>query len=376
MRAITKTLIQRAKPGRYSDSSRCGLSLYVSPLGRQSAQLHWRGTLNRKPIVISMGAAAMWDIDEARAECWTYKRLARQGKDPRPTVESVPSFARMLDAYLELRKLSDGKAAEWRSSLNRYAPGVMRKRIDAIDTADCIRALAPIWTEKPSLAKNVNARISAVAKYAVGKGYIDSNPAGDAVRDSMPKQNIVHVHHAAITYNDLPAALRKVRDATGAASTRDLLTFIALTAVRSTEARLMRWSEIDGSTWTVPAERMKARKAHRVPLSRAARQVLARRSGSGDDLVFGSVGVKSLPKLCQRLQLGTTPHGLRSTFRDWCAECSDAPREVAELCLAHDIGSEVERAYRRSDLLARREALMESWGAFCEASNVVGIRAA
>ena len=270
----------------------------------------------------------------------------------------------------------DGSRSEedWRGTLRDYAmPKLGRRSVDRITTGDVMRILLPIWNEKRVTARRVRQRIAAVMRWAVAQGYREDNPAGEAIGAALPKNGVPAQHLAALPYAEVAGALERVRGSGAHPATVLAFEFLVLTACRSGEVRGAQWKEIDleAREWRIPAERMKTRREHRVPLSTRALAVLreARASADGSRWVFASprgrpLSGTALVKLVRDLRIGAVPHGFRSSFRDWVAERSDAPREVCELALAHVNTDRVEAAYRRTDLFERRRALMESWSAF------------
>ena len=214
---------------------------------------------------------------------------------------------------------------------------------------------------------------------AVALEYVDYNPAGDAINGALTKLPRVKAHHRALPYMELPAALGAVRVSTASPSVKLAFELLALTACRSGEVRGMIWDEVDleTATWTVPATRMKAGKLHRVPLSRRALEVLreAHSLNQGEGVVFPAprsgriLSDMVFTQMLRRLGLDFVPHGLRSTFRDWAAEQTDAAHAVMETALAHTVGNATEAAYARSDLFDRRRALMEAWSEFLSGGN-------
>ena len=229
--------------------------------------------------------------------------------------------------------------------------------------------LLPIWNTKGVTAKRVRQRIGAVMKWSIAAGYRSDNPAGEALGFALPKQTTPKVHHPALPFQEVGAALINLRGANRTHwATKAVFEFMVLTAARSGEARGAKWSEIEGDVWTVPGERMKAGQEHRVPLSRPALAVLENAAQYRDTsgLIFpgarsGPIISNTLSKLLRENGIAAVPHGFRSSFRDWAAELSDAPREVAEMALAHIEGSATERAYRRTDLFEKRRELMQEW---------------
>ena len=230
--------------------------------------------------------------------------------------------------------------------------------------------LLPIWSTRRVTAGRVRQRIGAVMKWAVAQGLRADNPAGDAISAALPKTAVVHRHQRALHHAEVGSALARVRSCGACPGIRLALEFLVLTAMRSGEVRNARWEEIDRdrAVWTIPTARMKNGREHRVPLSDRAVEVLdeAAQLAAADRWVFPSprgraLHQKHLSELMRALQLDAVPHGFRSSFRDWAAECTDAPREVCELALAHINGDRVEAAYRRSDLFERRRTLMQQW---------------
>ena len=236
-----------------------------------------------------------------------------------------------------------------------------------IATADVLDILKPIWSSKPAAARVVRQRIGAVMKWAVAKGYRSDNPAGDAIAAALPRNGNATRHHQALPHGEVSAALAKVRNSGSHAGVRLALEFMVLTATRSNEVRGATWDEFDHDVWTIPASRMKAKRAHRVPLSRRALEILeeARKRHDDGGIVFrgakgGGINASMFSGLLRHLGIEGTPHGMRSSFRDWCSETGVA-REVAEAALAHIVKNRVEAAYARSDLLDRRREVVEAW---------------
>ena len=370
------------RPGRYGDGrGGFGLSLLVKPKRSGGLSKSWsqRVILGGKPVNIGLGAHPVVSLSEARDQALCNRRAIARGEDPRAKPRpDVPTFAEAAEKTIEIQAQAwkeGGKSeSQWRSSLCNYVlPQLGRQPVDSIRPRDVMRVLLPLWGAMPESARRIRQRISIVMKWAVAQGYRADNPAGNALGAALPRVPSTETHYCALPYGRVPAALRKVR-ASGAYVGKLLcFEFLVLCAVRNAEARLARWDEIDeeSATWTIPASRMKANRVHRVPLSKRALQVLsvARRLKDRSGLVFpsargGPMGENTLARLCRDLDLGCVPHGMRSSFRDWSAECSDAPREVCELALAHVNSNRVERAYRRTDLFERRRELMEAWAQF------------
>ena len=273
-------------------------------------------------------------------------------------------------------------ASQWRASLRDYAiPRLGKLRVSDISTADVMAVLLPIWNEKRETARRVRQRIGAIMKWAVAQGYRLDNPAGEAIGAALPKNSVAKKHHRSLPHAEVADAIATVRASRAHWATVAALGYLILTASRSGEVRKARWDEVDLETamWRVPADRMKMQREHRVPLSGQALQILAeaREWADGSGLIFPSVTGRplsdnTLSKLLREQDIPAVVHGFRSSFRDWCAECSNAPREVCELALAHVNADRVEAAYMRSDLFERRRALMQSWADYISEGGLNG----
>ena len=335
---------------------------------------------------IGLGAFPVVTLAEARDAALGNRRKIAQGHDPRHKKPLVPTFAEAMEQVIRIHAQSwkkGGKSeAQWRSSLHRYVlPCLGDRPIDEIQPKDVMSVLLPIWNTLPESARRVRRRIGSVMNWAVAQGYRNDNPAGGALSAALPRNAAAPRHFRALPFAQVPAALQKVRESRVYPARALCLEFLTLCAVRSGESRHARWEEIDwgNAVWTIPAARMKARRTHRVPLSHQALRVLsaARRLADESVLVFPAASGRplndaSLSRLCSELDLGCVPHGMRSSFRDWAAERSDAPREVCELALAHVHSDRVERAYRRTDLFDRRRGLMQEWADYIRPSSAAG----
>ena len=289
---------------------------------------------------------------------------------------AAPTFKDALDAVIAIQREAwrDPKSeAQWRASMRDYAlPKLGRMRVDAIQTPDVLAILEPIWHTKRTTAGRVKQRIAAVMDWAVAKGYRQDNPAA-AVASVLPKNGKTTKRHAALPYAQVPAALRKVHDGNAHFGARLALEFLAMTAARSGEVRKATWAEIDleAETWNVPAEHMKGRKAHVVPLSSAALEALdmAANHYGKTGLIFPSkrgkvLHDKALVSLLRDNDIAAVVHGFRSSFRDWAAG-HGYDHAIAEAALAHTVRNAVEAAYRRTKFLDKRRKMMEQWGEHC-----------
>ena len=270
-------------------------------------------------------------------------------------------------------------AAQWTSTLASYALTVCGDMIIAeIATPTILSILEPIWAIKTETASRLRGRLEAILDYATAKGLREGpNPArwkGHLSLTLPAKRRISPVvHHKAIEVKDMPAFFTSLNQMEGTAARA--LSFLTLTAARSGEVRGMCWDEVDLSAkvWTIPAERMKAKREHRVPLSAPALAILKRmkQEFKGKIIFEGSKPGKSLSDMTltavmRRMNLVAVPHGLRSSFRNWSAEETAYPNEVCEMALAHAVGNAVEAAYRRGDLFEKRRKMMSDWAAYLE----------
>ncbi len=337
------------RPGRYGDGrGGFGLSLLVKDTmsGRKSKTWSQRLRINGKPFNMGLGKFPIVTLAEARTKAIENRRAIEHGMDPRGG--GIPTFAEAAEKVIALHsknwKAGSEYEAQWRHTLRAYAfPKIGRRRVNEITTGDVMSVLLPIWNEKRVTATRVRQRIGAVMKWSVAKGYREDNPAGDAIGAALPKTGARTTHHRALPHGQVGEALERVRGCRSNQTTILCFEFLVLTASRSGEARGARWEEIDSdaATWSVPAERMKMEREHRVPLSTQALEVLDRAAlcADGSGLVFPSVTgrVISRAPMCRMLKvlgIEAVPHGFRSSFRDWCGD-TGASREVAEAALAH-----------------------------------------
>lgn len=345
---------------------------------------------------MGLGPLALLGLQEARAKVLEARRLRHEGIDPiearraarvRARLETAKAvtFTECAAAYIKAHRAAwrnDKHAAQWESTLATYAePTFGSLPVQAIDTALVLKVVEPIWTTKPETAGRVRGRIEAVLDWATARGYrTGENPARwrghlDKLLPARSKVRRV-VHHAAMPYIELPAFLARLREQQGASARALELTI--LTAVRTAETIGATWDEMNlaDKVWIVPAKRMKGGKEHRVPLCTRALAVLAEMSVSrdpGEQFVFpGGRRGKPLSNMGMAMTMrrmgrdDLTVHGFRSSFRDWAGNETHFAREIAEAALAHTIGNAVEAAYRRSDAIAKRRALMDAWANYCE----------
>ena len=377
------------EPGRYGDGY--GLMLVVKPTGGRS----WiqRLVIQGRRRDIGLGSLDRVSLAQARKVAFENRNVAREGGDPtaRAEIRRVQTFEEAADIVIKLHAETwrdGGKTAnQWRASLRDYVmPRLARRPVNTITSADVLAVLMPIWNTKRETARRVRQRIGAICKWAIAEGHRDDNPSGDAIAAALPRNGSHRQHFRAVHYSTVSGALATVRDSGAWWATKAAFEFLTLTAARSGEVRGMRWHEVDldAAIWTVPGQRMKAGRDHRVPLSTRAVAILedARGRTGGSGLVFPSITGRvmsdsTLSKLVKELGIEGTPHGMRSAFRDWASERTNTPHAVMEAALAHTIKDKVEAAYARSDLLAKRRNLMDAWSRFLDtapAGKIVSIR--
>lgn len=363
-------------PGMYGDGG--GLYLNVKPGGARS----WiqRVTMAGRRREMGLGSFPVVGLAAARALALANKTALAEGRDPFAENErgGMPTFREATERTFAASKphWRSGKHVDkWWRSLESYAfPILGDMPVDEIGREDVLRVLTPIWGSKQETARRVRQRIRTVLKWSMAHGFVDFNMAGEVIDGALPPQRRIVQHMRSLPYVEVADALRTVEASRASIPAKLCLRFLVLTAARSGEARGATWDEVDmdAREWRIPAERMKASNAHRVPLSDAAQNVLEQAAPFRDEsnLIFPSV-VKlgsqmsdmTLTKVLRSTGLAerATVHGFRSSFRDWAAECTNAPHAVMELSLAHTVGSSVEQAYARSELIEKRRALLQQW---------------
>jgi integrase len=376
--------------GRFADGG--GLYLQVGPTGGKS----WlfRYTLDGKPHEMGLGPIAAVSLKQAREKARGCREKLADGIDPLAARESArtanrlaaagtKTFAECVAAYIKAHRVSwrnPKHADQWQNTIATYCNPIFGSlAVDRVDVQLVLRALEPIWTEKNETANRVRGRIEKVLDWARARGYrTGDNPArwrGHLDKLLAAPKKIRKVRHfAALPYSMLGTFMKELR-AQESVSAR-ALEFLILTAVRTSEAINARWDEIDldQRVWTIPAERMKAKREHRVPLTDAALRVMGKRPKDGGFLFVGATQRTPLSNMAMLTLLkrmgreDLTVHGFRSTFRDWAAETTSFTREVAEAALAHTLSDKTEAAYRRGDLFEKRRKLMQAWANFCSSA--------
>ena len=368
---------QVSAPGRYCDGN--GLHLRVDPSGAR--RWEQRLVIRGRQRTLGLGGASLVPLAEAREKALANRKIARAGGDPTEVLRKVevPTFEAAAAAVIDLHRptwRNAKHAAQWEATLRAYVyPHLGKRPVSDIHTADVLNVLSAIWHDKPETARRVRQRLSTVMKWAVAQGYRPDNPAGDAIGTVLPKhKGTGKRHHRALPYGEVAGAIELACTSGASMAVKLAFEFLVLTAARSGEVRLMTWHEVDieAAIWTIPAERMKAGREHRVPLCARALKILteARELSDGSGLVFRGMrpgkplSDMTLSKMLRDLGVAAVPHGFRSSFRDWAAECTNASRAVMEAALAHSVRNKVEAAYARSDLFDHRRRLMNQWAEY------------
>ena len=379
MERLTALRIKAIKaPGRYGDGG--GLHLLVTPSGAKRWIL--RTTINGQRKDIGLGSLDILTLAESRDVALDYRRQIARGVDPiaekRKKEDPVPTFRDASKRVFDEQKATwkNGKHQnQWINTLETYAfPKIGDRPVNEIEGPIIQDMLRPIWLEKPETARRVRQRVCAVLDWSYAKVYRPTEAPVRSLSKGLPKQPRKDGHFAAVPFRDIPDLIVKLRERMSVG--RVALETLILTAARSGEIRGSTWAEVDleGALWTVPATRMKMGRVHQVPLAPQVSDAFKRAkaySAPCTDLVFPGMKLKrpmsdmTLLKIMRDMETGATVHGFRSAFRDWVAEETNYPGEVAEAALAHAVANKVEAAYRRTDYLEKRRALMRDWANFC-----------
>jgi integrase len=404
-RLSARTVDSLKKPGLHADGA--GLYLHVSKTGARSWIFRWRRDGRLRDM--GLGPTHTISLAEARDRAASARKLKYDGGDPiedrraqrqaaKIDTARAITFKDCAERYIAAHRAgwrNPKHAAQWPATLEAYAYPVMGwLPVQAVDVGLVMRAVEPIWTAKPETASRVRGRIESVLDWATARGYRQGeNPARwrGHLENLLPKKSKVRrvEHHAAIAYGELAGFVAELRGQEGVGARA--LEFAILTAARTGEVIGARWDEIDLAErlWTIPADRMKAGREHRVPLSEAALAIVEQlaKIREGDFVFPGGRRGRPLSNMSMLMLLrrmgrtDLTAHGFRSTFSDWAAERTNFAAEVREMALAHVVADKVEAAYRRGDLFQKRRALAEAWAKFCstpsaQKGNVVALRAA
>jgi integrase len=388
MKLTAKFVENVSEAGKYYDQH--GLFLHVRPSGAKK----WlqRYTFRGRRREIGLGSAKIVSVATARRNAHQNLVLVSEGVDP---IEDKKQDSIIPKFEVAAHKVYEDNRQTWRNAkhaaqfiktLETYAfPVIGNMSVKEINSSHILRILSPIWVTKAETAKRVRQRLSTVLKYCVAQQWRTDDPADIAIVKALPYMKKKVQHRKSISYNDVSDFIETVSKSSAGLSTKLGLEFLILTATRSGEVRNARWDEIHGTLWTIPAERMKAGVAHRVPLPSRCMQILeeAKTISQGSGFIFeGTKPNKPLSentfnKLMKELGLEVHAHGFRTSFRTWTQEKTNYPREIAEAALAHSLRDKAEAAYARSDLLEKRAEMMEAWAQFIssDASDVINIRA-
>ena len=375
--ALSATRVRALKkPGRHSDGG--GLYLYIGKTGRKS----WvqRVTIAGRRRDIGLGAFPSVSLAKARQKALENQAMIAEGRDPLAEKRALkmPTFreaAHIVHATNKPRWRNPSHIAGWIQTLERHAvPKLGQKLLDQIERKDVLEVLTPIWTTRPETARRVRQRMRTIFRWAMAHGFMESNPAGEAIDGALPPMPKVKAHFRSLPYQEVASALETVEASQASIAAKLCFRFLVLTAARSGEARGTSWNEIDlqDRVWRIPGGRMKGAAEHRVPLSLQAIDLLGEAAALRDetDWVFPSPLKKGEPlsnmaltKILRTVGLAerATVHGFRSSFKNWTLEQTDTPWAVSEAALAHILGNSTEQAYARSDLFERRRSLMQQW---------------
>jgi integrase len=380
------------KPGRYPDGN--GLYLVV----RESGSKQWvlRTVIKAKRCDVGLGGLSVITLADARESAAKLRKIARTNGDPLADrvkeKRIVPTFEEAAREVHEAHSASFKNVkhkAQWINTLDKDVfPFFGSRRIDKIESADVLKALSPIWLSKPETARRIRQRIKTVFDWAKAAGHRSGDNPVEGLSKVLPRQKDTEEHHASLPYYKVSEFIASLKNAGAGSSVKLAFEFLILTATRTSETLGAKWNEIDleEKTWTIPADRMKAGKEHRVPLSPRCLEILteAKKLPGSEGFVFPGQNAKEPLSnmafhMCLRRMERTaiTPHGFRSSFRNWAAEKTNFPREVCEMVLAHTLKNKAEAAYNRTDLFDKRRTLMEAWESFAAtpAAKVVKIRA-
>ncbi|MFD0982813.1 tyrosine-type recombinase/integrase [Tropicimonas aquimaris] len=387
-KSLTAAFVNSVKePGKYHDAKGTGLFLLVKPNG--SSFWVQRIVIRGKRRELGLGSPPVVSLAEAREEALNNKRVARSGGDPlaeKRRARAVLTFkeaAQRTHAELSPTWKNPKDRAAFLSTLETYIfPRFGSVPLPEVTSADVRQAILAAREKAPGVAKKLIYRVSFVFKWGIAEGMCTANPS-IAQALALPRVEQKPKHRKALHYADVAGCLEAVHASRAWTATKLAIEFLVLTASRSGEVRMAHWDEIDldAATWEIPAERMKMKRPHRVPLSSRALEILRQAEKLRDDsgLIFPSIRGKplsdmTLSKLVKELGFEADIHGFRTSFRTWAQERTNFPREVPEAALAHKTGDAVEQAYARSDLFEKRRKLMENWALHLATSDSLIVR--
>lgn len=371
-------LTSLTEPGRYGD----GQGLYLLVDQKRHRRWVFRFSLHGRRRDMGLGSASTVKLGEARDLAEAARILLKKGHDPvksRGLILGVPTFGRVADdLILDLKSGWRGKSTEqnWKRGLETQAKAIREIPVDKVDEEDVLKVLKPLWDTLPESAGKLRERIERVLDAAKAKGLRQGeNPArwrGNLEYRLPPRRKLVRGHHRALPYDQIPGFMAALRS--HQAISADALEWTILSCAREAMTTGARWREIEAEVWRIPGKRMKEGREHVVPITAPMRAILDKvkpRRADPKAVIFpGPISGEELSNaamdaLLRRMKVDAVPHGFRSTFRDWAGDCTDFPREIAEAVLAHVVGGDTERAYRRGDALDKRRKLMEAWASYC-----------
>ena len=393
--ALTPLAVKNANPGRHADGG--GLNLLVKDSGARSWV--YRFMLKGRSRDLGLGPAGSGGVSLAAARdlAAALRLSVKSGLDPLAQRQKVAAdeaaaaqaaavaritFKAVAESYIAANEggwRNDKHRQQWRNTLSTYVyPVVGELPIADVSTAHVLTILEPIWREKPETASRIRGRLETVLDAAKARGYREGeNPArwrGHIAQILPARSRLTRGHHKALSYDAVSAFIAALRERKAMAALA--LEFVILTAARTSEALAATWSEVDldKAIWTIPANRMKAGKEHRVPLSPRATEILQSVQKLGSEHLFpadrgGKLSTMAMAMLLRRMDQDCTVHGFRSAFRDWAAESTSYAHEVCEMALAHTIGNKAEAAYRRGDLFDKRRKMMADWAEHCASTH-------
>ena len=387
------TIRHRQRPGRHADGQ--GLYLVVDPSGAK--RWIWRGVIQGKRCDLGLGSATLVPLADARRAALDCRRTARGGGDPRVVrqraqrpIPTVRAAAVQVHASLSATFRNPKHKAQWLATLEADVfPTLGAQPVSTVTSGDVLKVLTPIWTTKPETARRLKQRLTLIFDWAKASGYREGDNPTDGLTQVLPKHRDTVQHHAALPYAAVPGFVGALRTAANVGETIQLaLELLILTATRTNEVQLATWAEVDldARVWTIPGARMKTGREHRIPLGARAVEIFerARTLAAGSPWIFpGQDRTKPLSKnafqkASRRVTtVPLTPHGFRSSFRDWSEERTNVPRTVCEAALAHVVKDKTEAAYKRTDLFDKRRGLLDLWARFVTTTpaNVVVLRA-
>jgi integrase len=395
-------LRRAAKPGYTGDGG--GLYLQISKFGTATWAFRYR--VGDKLRTAGLGSLDTWSLAQARERARLMRQQRDDGIDPiddrrakrtRANIDAAKAktFRNCAEDYIEAHRAewrSPKSLKAWEGTLRMYAyPEIGALPVRDVDTPLIVKVLQPVWSKAPETGNRLRGRIEAILGWATTSGFREgenparwrghlenllAKPADAKARKREAKGR--GAHHAALPYSEIAAFMVELREQDGFGARA--LEFAILTAARTGEVISARWEEfnLENQMWTIPAERMKSGREHRVPLSDAALAIIGQMAAiRSSDVVFPGIrhgeGMSNMTLLALLRRMGrddVTVHGFRSSFSDWCAERTAFPAEVREMALAHAVGDKVEAAYRRGDLFRKRYQLAEAWARFCEAPAI------